>query len=84
MLRRGKALPASSLPTITSYATYLMRPKFIFLEKLRKNYFRERTRRLDDNRNALLVVAILLIIVTYQGVLNPPKGFWQDDYKKPA
>uniref|UniRef100_A0A2N9FFF3 PGG domain-containing protein n=1 Tax=Fagus sylvatica TaxID=28930 RepID=A0A2N9FFF3_FAGSY len=84
MLRRGRALPASSLPTVTSYATYLRRPKFIFLEKLRKNYFRERTRRLDDNRNALLVVAILLITVTYQGVLSPPEGFWQDDYKKPA
>jgi hypothetical protein len=31
-----------------------------------------------------IFVAILLIIVTYQGVLNPPGGFWQDDYKKPA
>ena len=84
MLSRGRALPTSSLPTVTSYATYLRRPKFIFLEKLWKNYFRERTRRLDDNRNALLVVAILLITVTYQGVLSPLKGFWQDDYKKLA
>ena len=66
MLLRGRALPASSLPTVASYATYLMRPKFVFLEKLRRNYFRVRTRRLDDNRNALLVVAILLVIVTYQ------------------
>ena len=82
MLSRGRALPTSSLPTVTSYETYLRRPKFIFLEKLWKNYFRERTRRLDDNRNALLVVAILLITVTYQGVLSPLKGFWQDDYKK--
>jgi hypothetical protein len=70
MLRRGRALPASSLPTVTSYATYLRRPKFIFLEKLRKNYFRERKRRLDVNRNALLVMAILQITVTYQGVLT--------------
>ena len=81
---RGRALPASSLPTVASYATYLRRPKFIFLEKLWKNYFREWTRRLDDNRNALLVVAILLITMTYQGVLSPPEGFWQDDYKKIA
>ena len=66
MLLRGRALPASSLPTVASYATYLMRPKFVFLEKLRRNYFRVRTRRLDDNRNALLVVAILLVTVTYQ------------------
>uniref|UniRef100_A0A2N9EC34 PGG domain-containing protein n=1 Tax=Fagus sylvatica TaxID=28930 RepID=A0A2N9EC34_FAGSY len=80
MLRRARALPASSVPTVTSYANYLRQPKFIFLEKLRKNYIRERTRRLDDNRNALLVVAILLITVTYQGVLSPPGGLWQDDY----
>ena len=84
MLRRGRALPASSVPTVTSYANYLRRPKFIFLEKLRINYIRERMRRLDDNRNALLVVAILLITVTYQGVLSPPGGLRQDDYNKPA
>ena len=34
MLSHGRALPTSSLPTVTSYATYLRRPKFIFLEKL--------------------------------------------------
>jgi hypothetical protein len=32
-------------------------------------------------RNALLVVAVLLITVTYQAVLSPPGGLWQDDYK---
>jgi hypothetical protein len=84
MLLRGRALPASSLPTVASYATYLRQPKFVFLEKLRRNYFRVRTRRLDDNRNALLVVAILLVTVTYQGVLSPPGGFWQDTIKKPV
>ena len=34
----------------------------------------------DDRRNMLLVVATLLMTVTYQGVLSPPRGLWQDDY----
>ena len=33
----------------------------------------------DDRRNVLLVVATLLLTVTYQGVLSPPGGLWQDD-----
>ncbi|KAK7848209.1 nadph-dependent oxidoreductase 2-alkenal reductase [Quercus suber] len=34
----------------------------------------------DDRRNVLLVVATLLMTVTYQGLLSPPGGLWQDDY----
>ena len=33
----------------------------------------------EDKRNALLVVCTLLITVTYEGVLNPPGGIWQED-----
>ncbi|XP_048135317.1 ankyrin repeat-containing protein BDA1-like [Rhodamnia argentea] len=32
-----------------------------------------------DVRNALLVVAALIITATYQAVLQPPGGLWQDD-----
>ncbi|KAF8032207.1 hypothetical protein BT93_D1201 [Corymbia citriodora subsp. variegata] len=32
-----------------------------------------------DVRNALLVVATLITIATYQAVLQPPGGIWQDD-----
>ena len=34
----------------------------------------------DDRRNMLLVVATLIMTVTYQGVLSHPGGLWQDDY----
>ena len=34
----------------------------------------------EDKRNALLVVTTLLIAVTYEGVLNPPGGIWQEDF----
>ncbi|KAH7689042.1 Caskin/Ankyrin repeat-containing protein [Dioscorea alata] len=30
-------------------------------------------------RAAIMVIAILVTTVTYQAVLNPPGGFWQDD-----
>ena len=36
----------------------------------------------EDKCNALLVVTTLLIAVTYDGVLNPPGGFWQEDSSK--
>ena len=38
----------------------------------------ERARISNDDRNALLVVAALLITITYQVVLSPPGGLWQD------
>uniref|UniRef100_A0A7N2LXG0 PGG domain-containing protein n=1 Tax=Quercus lobata TaxID=97700 RepID=A0A7N2LXG0_QUELO len=34
----------------------------------------------DDRRNVVLVVATLLMTVTYQGLLSPPGGLWQGDY----
>ena len=34
----------------------------------------------DDRRNVVLVVGTLLMTVTYQGLLSPPGGLWQDDY----
>ena len=34
----------------------------------------------DDRRNVVLVVATLLMTVTYQGLLSPPGGLWQDDH----
>ena len=33
----------------------------------------------NDDRNALLVVAALLMTITYQAVITPPGGLWQDD-----
>ena len=38
----------------------------------------------NDRCNMLLVVGTLLLTVTYQGVLSPPGGLWQDDYHPEA
>ena len=79
MLHRAKALKASSLPKVTSYADYL-RPKVSRREKFRIWRTREQQTISDERRNVLLVVATLLMTVTYQGILSPPGGLWQDDY----
>ena len=44
----------------------------------------EGSRLSNDDRNALLVVAALFITITYQVVLSPPGGLWQDDVRAPA
>ncbi|KAJ4841726.1 hypothetical protein Tsubulata_003011 [Turnera subulata] len=35
-----------------------------------------------EARNTLLVVAALIVAVTYQAVVNPPGGVWQDDKRE--
>ncbi|KAL8538661.1 hypothetical protein ACS0TY_000612 [Phlomoides rotata] len=34
-------------------------------------------------RNTLLVIAVLIVTATYQAVLSPPGGVWQDDHWPP-
>ncbi|GFP91019.1 ankyrin repeat-containing protein at3g12360 [Phtheirospermum japonicum] len=34
----------------------------------------------DKARNTLLVVAVLIMTATYQAVLSPPGGIWQEDF----
>ncbi|XP_052158588.1 uncharacterized protein LOC127776263 [Oryza glaberrima] len=41
----------------------------------------EKTKRLEQNRSFLLVLATLAATVTYTAGLNPPGGFWPDDNK---
>ncbi|XP_075636138.1 ankyrin repeat-containing protein BDA1-like [Castanea sativa] len=79
MLQRVGALRAPSLPKVTFYARHLW-SMFSSLEKTRMHCIGEWTQISDDRRNMLLVVATLLMTVTYQGVLSPPGGLWQDDY----
>ena len=59
----------------------IFRKTVLFFERLR--IFRKKIiewgRISNDDRNALLVVAALLITITYQVVLSPPGGLWQDD-----
>ena len=52
----------------------------LFFERLRLliKSAHEGSRISNDDRNALLVVAALLITITYQVVITPPGGLWQD------
>ncbi|KAF3968490.1 hypothetical protein CMV_007619 [Castanea mollissima] len=80
ILDRAGALKASSLPTVTSSHEHYLRPpgsceraKIIFIgNQVMKGITVEK-------RNALLVVATLLVTVSYQAVITPPGGLWQDD-----
>ena len=60
----------------------ILRKTVLFFERLRIQIktTREGSRISNDDRNALLVVAALLITITYQVVITPPGGLWQDDY----
>ena len=79
MLRCAGALPASSLHKVIYYARYRW-SLFSYIEKKRMHCIGEWTEISDHRRNMLLVVATLLMTVTYQGVLSPPGGLQQDDY----
>ena len=81
ILDRAGALTASSLPTVTfSYEHYLRLPgsgerkKIIFIGNQVKKQIS------DERRSVLMVVAALLVTVTYQAVITPPGGLWQDDH----
>ena len=80
ILGRAGALTASSLPTVTPSADYLKPPK---INERRKIFIgRQLEGMTDERRSALLVVAALLVTVTYQAVITPPGGLWQDDHFK--
>ena len=81
MLRRAGASTGSSLSTVTTYEDYLRQPKFRSLDRQLTSHAREVSNFSDGKRNALLVIAALFVTVTYQVVLSPPGGLWQDDYK---
>ena len=79
ILERAGALRASSLPTVTSsYARYLRLPEIgdFTMGNIGQLLNLNVT---DERRNALLVVAALLVTVTFQAAITPPGGLWQDD-----
>uniref|UniRef100_A0A7N2KLD9 PGG domain-containing protein n=1 Tax=Quercus lobata TaxID=97700 RepID=A0A7N2KLD9_QUELO len=59
----------------------ILRKIVFFFERLRLliKSAREGSKISNDDRNALLVVAALLITITYQVVITPPGGLWQDN-----
>ncbi|KAM3699066.1 hypothetical protein ACJW31_06G233400 [Castanea mollissima] len=81
MLQRAGALLANSSLPDCNYSRYL-RSIVSSLEESLIRRSREWRMISEDRRNALLVVATLLITVTYEGLLNPPGGIWQDDSRR--
>ena len=70
--------PFLSTGSCASCADYL-RSAISPIEKLIIFHRRQHTKITDDMRNALLVVAVLIVTVTYQAALSPPGGLWQDN-----
>uniref|UniRef100_A0A2N9F9T7 PGG domain-containing protein n=1 Tax=Fagus sylvatica TaxID=28930 RepID=A0A2N9F9T7_FAGSY len=79
MLDKARALKASPTLTANLYEYYLRPPKFRWAEYIRKKCARELMTLSNERRNALLVIVALVVTVTYQAVLSPPGGVWQDD-----
>ena len=83
VLDRAGALTASSRPTVTSsYAHHLRLPGICEVAKIILIGNQVMKRLSDEKCTALLVVAALLVTVTYQAVITPPGGLWQDDHFK--
>ncbi|KAB1215035.1 Ankyrin-3 [Morella rubra] len=78
LLRRARALRASSLPTVPSFNEFLLSPPS-WLDKIQIELFRAGNVTIEM-RNALLVVGALLVTISYQAALSPPGGVWQDNY----
>ncbi|XP_065630251.1 uncharacterized protein LOC112028178 [Quercus suber] len=81
MLNHAKAKSGSSLSTKNWYADCLRLPSIRYFEFWRKYHVRQMPALSDERQNVLLVVAVLLVTISYQVVLNPPGGLWQDDGK---
>lgn len=76
----ARASSGSCLPRdVASLADYLRSPVAID-EKFYIFFLRQKTKITEGVRNALLVVAVLLVTVCYQAAVSPPGGVWQDNY----
>lgn len=76
LLCQSGALRASSLPRGTNLAGFLT-TKVTVLEKWITSTYLRKTCMSNENRNALLMVAVLIATATFQAVLSPPGGFRQ-------
>ncbi|KAJ9160115.1 hypothetical protein P3X46_025546 [Hevea brasiliensis] len=65
-------------PDATGVVDYLRR-EILSCRKWYIGVYRDNVLMPDGNRNAVLVVAVLITTATYQAVLSPPGGLWQAD-----
>lgn len=86
ILSGARVKNASRLPKPITLADYLIR-NLTFIEGrdrvlgISNPISREKSN--TDIRNIILVIAILIATATYQAVLSPPGGFWQEDSSVP-
>ncbi|GLT42666.1 hypothetical protein SLA2020_166540 [Shorea laevis] len=76
ILRQAGCLEAKSIPTHKTSAESL-RTRMSLLQKLQRTMTRQNNMISNDMRNAMLVVAVLILTATYQTCLTPPGGVWQ-------
>ncbi|GLU07214.1 hypothetical protein SLE2022_241790 [Rubroshorea leprosula] len=76
ILRQAGCLKAESIPVRQILAESL-RTRMSWSQKLRRTMVRQNNMISSDMRNAMLVVAVLILTTTYQTCLSPPGGVWQ-------
>ncbi|XP_062028818.1 ankyrin repeat-containing protein ITN1-like [Rosa rugosa] len=81
LLQRG-ALRASSLPKLPTLANFL-RTEMSLLERWVMYSYLTKSCMSNENRNNLLVVAVLIATATFQAVLSPPAGMQKDYFSTP-
>ncbi|GLT93123.1 hypothetical protein SLE2022_109280 [Rubroshorea leprosula] len=78
-LRRAGCVEAVRIPAHRTLAESL-RSKTSWFETFKRNMARQNNKISNDMRNAMLVVAVLILTATYQACLSPPGGVWQGNF----
>ncbi|GKU87095.1 hypothetical protein SLEP1_g1546 [Rubroshorea leprosula] len=82
ILRQAGCLEAERIPARQTLAESL-RTRMSCSQKLRRTMVRQNNMISNDMRNAMLVVAVLILTATYQTCLSPPGGVWQGNLGDP-